>query len=974
MANTLRFKRGLASGIPTGVAGEPLFTTDTFDLYIGNGTSNTRFQKYIASGTTSQLLRGDGSLYTFPLAISSPTNGQVLKYNGTSWVNDSDAGITGSASAGQVAYFTGATTQAGSNNLFWDNTNGRLGIGITTPSNKLEVRGDARNPIIIGGRGAGSTYGPYSYLGFNVNIDALTYSILGAGRGGAVIETAAAGAGLSTWGVSLYSPTLTSEGTLLLNNSKWSFNGTAMTLYATGNLGINTASDNGLKLQVNGTGYFSGSVGIGSTSLTGTNLRISKTITGSTSPISLYIDGVIQSDATNTPTVFGSTIGTQAASFSIANIRHFSASQGTFGAGSSVTNQYGYWADSGLVGATNNYGFYGNIAAATGRWNLYMNGTAANFLSGNTQIGTGALTSEKLQVNGTMKVTGASTFARITATTSSITLDYNSGILYHFGGSGNYYQFINGANYSLYNRTTTGALIFGTNQLERMRLDASGNLGLGVTPSAWANGVKAMEVLSNGNAIVSGAATQIISTANAYFDGAWKYGTTGVASYYQQINAVHSWHNAISGSANAAITFTQAMTLDASGNLAVGTTTTTNRLEVWGSGNTAARIVGQSAGNATLILSSGGVTAYSIKSGNGDSSLRIDQDGSERIMLASGGDVLIGSTSNSGEKLQVTGTAKITGNFTGGAIVSAATEFRLNNATFGRIAKLDGSGGFAGGYNLDYSSGGVVTHAATGTIAGIRYETGGNILFYTNTSQSAGTTASARMTLDSSGNLGIGISPSYKLDVSGSARVSDAIAIGTTPDTNNPFKILKNLNTTVGIKFENTNTSSLAFSAVQLGTDITGGTAFTNLVYGSSGISEAGVFKPSGTALINTGSGGLNFLAVSQPIRFFTSTGNGTLRASITNDGDFTQFNGTNPSASTTDAFRMYSADVVAGNAAAHFRTENGAVIKLYQETTSVGNAIFSAGGGTGVLDDSTFDGYTLRQIVKALRNQGILA
>jgi hypothetical protein len=69
----------------------------------------------------------------------------------------------------------------------------------------------------------------------------------------------------------------------------------------------------------------------------------------------------------------------------------------------------------------------------------------------------------------------------------------------------------------------------------------------------------------------------------------------------------------------------------------------------------------------------------------------------------------------------------------------------------------------------------------------------------------------------------------------------------------------------------------------------------------------------------------------------------------------------------------MYSADIVANNAAPHFRTENGAVIKLYQETTSVGNSIFSAGGGSAVLNDSTFDGYTLRQIVKALRNLGIL-
>lgn len=45
--------------------------------------------------------------------------------------------------------------------------------------------------------------------------------------------------------------------------------------------------------------------------------------------------------------------------------------------------------------------------------------------------------------------------------------------------------------------------------------------------------------------------------------------------------------------------------------------------------------------------------------------------------------------------------------------------------------------------------------------------------------------------------------------------------------------------------------------------------------------------------------------------------------------------NGTNPSASTTDRFNMYSADIVAGNAAPHFRTENGSIIKLYQQSSA---------------------------------------
>ena len=46
-----------------------------------------------------------------------------------------------------------------------------------------------------------------------------------------------------------------------------------------------------------------------------------------------------------------------------------------------------------------------------------------------------------------------------------------------------------------------------------------------------------------------------------------------------------------------------------------------------------------------------------------------------------------------------------------------------------------------------------------------------------------------------------------------------------------------------------------------------------------------------------------------------------------------TQGTGTAPSTSPADAFQMYSADQAAGNAAPHFRTELGDIIKLYKET-----------------------------------------
>ena len=86
------------------------------------------------------------------------------------------------------------------------------------------------------------------------------------------------------------------------------------------------------------------------------------------------------------------------------------------------------------------------------------------------------------------------------------------------------------------------------------------------------------------------------------------------------------------------------------------------------------------------------------------------------------------------------------------------------------------------------------------------------------------------------------------------------------------------------------------------------------------------------------------------------------------------QYNGTAPGSSPTDSFQMYSADIVGGNAAPHFRTENGNVVKIYQETTAVASATVVSGAGGNVKHDDTFDGYTVEQVVKALRNLGILA
>jgi hypothetical protein len=113
--------------------------------------------------------------------------------------------------------------------------------------------------------------------------------------------------------------------------------------------------------------------------------------------------------------------------------------------------------------------------------------------------------------------------------------------------------------------THPSAVRFATASTERMRLDSSGNLGLGVAPSAWVT-FKAIEFAA-GSALW-GTANASVLNSNAYYGASgWTYKAGGLAAYYQQSNGTHTWYTAPSGTAGNAITFTQVMELDPAGNL-----------------------------------------------------------------------------------------------------------------------------------------------------------------------------------------------------------------------------------------------------------------------------------------------------------------------------------------------------------------------------------------------------------------------
>jgi hypothetical protein len=113
-------------------------------------------------------------------------------------------------------------------------------------------------------------------------------------------------------------------------------------------------------------------------------------------------------------------------------------------------------------------------------------------------------------------------------------------------------------------------------------LTKDGNLGLGVTPSAWRSNYKALQINTTG-AVWSSPQFTFFSD-NSYQDSSdvSRYLTTAPAVLYalNRNSGVHAWYNAPSGTAGNAISFTQAMTLDASGNLGVGTTSPAGRTHI----------------------------------------------------------------------------------------------------------------------------------------------------------------------------------------------------------------------------------------------------------------------------------------------------------------------------------------------------------------------------------------------------------
>jgi hypothetical protein len=243
-----------------------------------------------------------------------------------------------------------------------------------------------------------------------------------------------------------------------------------------------------------------------------------------------------------------------------------------------------------------------------------------------------------------------------------------------------------------------------------------------------------------------------------------------------------------------------------------------------------------------------------------------------------------------------------------------------------------------------------------------------------------------QFTLSGTGNVGIGTySGGARLDVRAQGALSTDIAfrVRNSADTYNTMAVRGN----GVIDFQNPTLGSTFLTIGQVGAgnsadcflDFSGSRGIRNR---QGGVVQTGIrifynstSRNIGTYISATENSGDNTIFIDGGNNIRIGQGN-----SNTNQPDASatrtiqQMTGVAPTTSVADGFQQYSADITAGNAAPHFRTENGAIVKVYQETTAVTAAAFVANTSAIVDDTATYGGYTMGQVVAALKAQGLLA
>jgi hypothetical protein len=185
--------------------------------------------------------------------------------------------------------------------------------------------------------------------------------------------------------------------------------------------------------------------------------------------------------------------------------------------------------------------------------------------------GTGSATQNFVDLTNTQSIGGAKTF------TSAVTATRFNPTANTVTGTGIYLPAAN-------------TLGFSTNGQQRMTLDASDNLGLGVTPRAWLDALTSLDI--KGGVSIMGFNNESYYMNNIYYDTGYKYKANGFAGMYLQNSAgQHKFYTSLSGTADGVVSLIDAITLKVDNELQIAGTTDrgaynlqVNGTGVWGEG------------------------------------------------------------------------------------------------------------------------------------------------------------------------------------------------------------------------------------------------------------------------------------------------------------------------------------------------------------------------------------------------------
>ena len=392
-----------------------------------------------SGGTSSQFLKADGSVdsSTYQPLLTNP--------------------VTGTGATGQVAYWDGTSSQTGSNNLFWDAANERLGIGTNAPAYKLHSVGNA----FINGS---IFFGDASHY---IDTNNSTFCMISSNRN---LQLARSGTASLTI-TSNFNTVLQAGGTITDGGQRLQVQGDAF-IKGSGA----TSATIGLQVQDSGGANMLRLLNDTTLKIGSQNVDIFPTANGSSvsnAGRGLIISTGAGSQGTGALKVVGTSLDASGNNWSLWLSHTFGASSGTATHSGLLLNQT-INQTGGANGITR--GLYVNptlTAAADWRsiewsnnsgWGLYGAGTAANLLNGNLGIGgSDTVFNQKLYINGNIRIQDGGGVGNTNSTTSEwVKFNSASGLLFGTGGS---------LRASI---TAAGRLLLGTTTESTFLLDVNG--------------------------------------------------------------------------------------------------------------------------------------------------------------------------------------------------------------------------------------------------------------------------------------------------------------------------------------------------------------------------------------------------------------------------------------------------------------------------------------------------------------------